>query len=147
MSKESLKTISEANGDLFIAPTSSSLAHCISRDCKLGAGIAKIFRQRFGRVEELKSMELEVGGVGPLLMGKRFIYNLVTKEHYWEKSTYDSLTLALISMKEHALKHDVEEISMPRIGCGLDRLKWEEVSVILDKVFKGVNIKITVYTM
>ena len=50
-------------------------------------------------------------------------------------------------MRKHALKHDVEEISIPRIGCGLDKLKWEEVTVILDKIFERVKIKITVYTL
>ena len=55
-----LKPIYEVNGDLFSAPCSSSLAHCISRDCKLGAGIAKTFRQQFGKIEELKNMEVEV---------------------------------------------------------------------------------------
>ena len=58
--------ITEIKGDLFSAPSTSSLAHCISQDCKLGAGIAKLFRQRFGRVDDLQRMGTAVGGVSSL---------------------------------------------------------------------------------
>ena len=33
------------------------------------------------------------------------------------------------------------------IGCGLDRLAWDKVSVILEQVFKHTNISITVYSL
>lgn len=41
-------------GDLFSCPEDESLAHCISEDCRMGAGIALIFRKKFNGVEELK---------------------------------------------------------------------------------------------
>ncbi len=34
-------------GDLFKAPDTVSLAHCISQDCKMSKGIAKIFRYNY----------------------------------------------------------------------------------------------------
>lgn len=37
--------------------------------------------------------------------------------------------------------------SVFRIGCGLDRLQWENVSVIIEEVFEATDIKITVYTL
>ena len=83
--------ITKIRGDLFSAPASASLAHCISADCKLGAGIAKIFGQRFGRVDQLKSMNVMVGEVAAILVNNRFVYNLVTKERFWEKPTYEFL--------------------------------------------------------
>lgn len=33
------------------------------------------------------------------------------------------------------------------IGCGLDRLKWERVSEILEEIFKPTDISITVYSL
>jgi len=50
--------LEEVVGDLFSASSSYSLAHCISRDCKLGKGIAKLFRMRFGRVDEIQEQEV-----------------------------------------------------------------------------------------
>ncbi len=48
--------------------------------------------------------------------GDRYIYNLVTKERYSDKPTYEALERSLESMREHAKKHGVKEIAMPKIG-------------------------------
>lgn len=34
-----------------------------------------------------------------------------------------------------------------RIGCGLDKLKWEKVSVIIEEVFQHTDVVITVYSL
>lgn len=41
-------------GDLFSCPEDEALAHCISEDCRMGAGIAVMFRKKFNGVHELK---------------------------------------------------------------------------------------------
>ena len=43
-------------GDLFQCPTNASMAHCISRDLAMGKGIAKLFKQKFGNINELRSL-------------------------------------------------------------------------------------------
>ena len=73
-------TVKEVMGNLFKAPQSHSLAHCISKDGKMSKGIAKQFRNHFGRVGEIKRQRVEVGGVAILREGTRLIYNLITKE-------------------------------------------------------------------
>lgn len=47
-------------GDLFSCPADDALAHCISEDCRMGAGIAVMFKQRFGGVSELKEQSESV---------------------------------------------------------------------------------------
>lgn len=47
-------TLNYVPGDLFSCPEDESLAHCISEDCRMGAGIAVIFKKKFNGVEELK---------------------------------------------------------------------------------------------
>ena len=42
-------------GDLFSASEDTSLAHCVSEDFRMGAGIATEFKKRFDRVNELLS--------------------------------------------------------------------------------------------
>ena len=61
------------HGDLFDAPGDWSLAHCVSRDFAMSAGIARTFRRKFGRVEELKRSGAEVGGVAVLEDHERFL--------------------------------------------------------------------------
>lgn len=42
-------------GNLFSCPEDEALAHCISEDCRMGAGIAVMFKQKFKGLEELKN--------------------------------------------------------------------------------------------
>jgi hypothetical protein len=44
----------EIHGDLFTAASTTSLAHCVSRDMHMGKGIATLFRDKFGQINELK---------------------------------------------------------------------------------------------
>jgi len=135
--------LKEVDGDLFTS--NSSLCHCISKDCRLGKGVAKIFREKFGRIKELEESGAKIGGVATLKVGDRYIYNLVTKPKYSDKPSYDSLRRSLEAMKEHALLHNVDKISMPKIGCGLDGLSWPAVRTLIKNVFQKHDIKITVY--
>ena len=117
--------IEVVNGDLFTVSEDFSLAHCISKDCKMGKGIAKIFRNKFGRVDEIKACNARVGGVAPLkLCENRYIYNLVTKPCYFCKPTYWALRRSLETMRDHMERNDVTKLAMPAIGCGLDGLDW-----------------------
>ena len=136
--------IISCRGNLFTAPEHHSLAHCISRDAKMGRGIAVQFRRRFGRGEILE-LDVGVGGVAVLRRGDRFIYNLVTKEHASGKPTYENIRRSLTAMKEHALQHNFVNISMPRIACGLDEMQWSRVKELLEFVFNKTNITLTVY--
>ncbi|XP_051736701.1 ADP-ribose glycohydrolase OARD1 [Ctenopharyngodon idella] len=134
-------------GDLFTCPPTDALAHCISEDCRMGAGIAVLFKKKFRGVEELQAQKKQPGQCAVLKSYDRFVYYLVTKKKYNQKPTYDNLKNSLVSMREHCLANGVNSISMPRIGCGLDKLKWGKVSSIITEVFQDTKISITVYTI
>ncbi len=134
-------------GDLFTSPENVSLAHCVSQDLKMGAGIALIFKKKFGMVQQLLSLKEKVGGVAILEDNHRFIYYLITKERYFKKPNYANLKASLIEMRNHMMDNDISELNIPRIGCGLDRLKWEKVELILKAVFESDNVTITVYSI
>ncbi|XP_066265186.1 ADP-ribose glycohydrolase OARD1-like isoform X1 [Branchiostoma lanceolatum] len=137
----------QVRGDLFSCPESDSLVHCISQDCHMGKGIVVIFKKKFGRVEELKRQGQKPGGVAVLKTEQRYVYYLVTKEKYWQKPTYRSLESSLRAMKAHCVQHQVCRLSMPRIGCGLDRLHWDRVSQTVKDIFSDTDMAITVYTI
>ena len=135
-------------GDLFKNPNPNiSLAHCVSRDLKLGKGIAKTFHTKFSRIQELSNQKAEIGEIAILKVGSKFIYNLVTKDKYFNKQTYENLRQSLAAMKEHAVKNQVKNIAMPKIGCGLDKLEWNTVRNFILDVFLDTSINIDVYIL
>ncbi|XP_075837062.1 ADP-ribose glycohydrolase OARD1 isoform X4 [Microtus pennsylvanicus] len=50
--------ITYVKGDLFECSRTDSLAHCISEDCRMGAGIAVLFKKKFGGVQELLNQQV-----------------------------------------------------------------------------------------
>lgn len=141
----------EINGDLFTAPQGYYLAHCISGDFALGAGIAKKF-------DEVYNMRFKLFKNYPLEDGEKFgyveeallidnVFNLVTKARCFHKPTYDSLYQALVDMREQCTALDITKLAMPRIGAGLDKLDWEKVKDVIEDVFGETDIDIVVYVL
>ena len=139
--------ISMIAGDLFSCPSTHSMAHCISADCRMGKGIALMFKNKFGGILEIRAQHCRPGDVAVLRRGERFIYALVTKQKYSDKPTYDTLRRSLHVLKEHCAAHDVRHLVMPRIGCGLDRLSWDRVLAIIRSEFKDTAVKIDIYSL
>eukprot|EP00760_Papus_ankaliazontas_P033607 PhM_4_TR6497/c0_g1_i1/m.61601 len=134
--------IRELYADLMTCP--DNLCHCVSECLAMGKGIAVLFKQRFGGVDELKAQRAPIGGVAVLKRGDQYVYYLITKQRYFHKPTYDDLRRSLVAMREHMVANNVHSVSMPQIGCGLDGLKWDAVQRILVEVFDQSPIDITV---
>ena len=139
----------EINGDLFESDEKYTLVHCISADCAMGAGIAKTFDDRMPKMKKLLKRTIREnnmqGYFAILYQGERNVINLITKERYWHKPTYSSLKASLLNAKKIAIRNDIKYLAMPVIGCGLDRLQWSKVSVIIKEVFADTDIEIVVY--
>jgi len=134
----------EKTCDLFESDPSACLAHCVSRDLKMGAGIAVLFKKKVGRMNELKIQAADIGECAILDYGNRFIYNMVTKSRYFQKPTYDSVRAALIFMRDRMVANDMTQLCMPRIACGLDKLVWGNVRQMIIEEFQNTNISVTV---
>lgn len=132
--------------DLFTVPEGYYLAHCISADFALGAGIAVEFNKSFNMKHKLQTCfdgyldewNKEGWNCDCLLIGR--VFNLVTKTRYWQKPTYPTLRGSLEYMKAIAECNKIRKIAMPMIGCGLDGLNWNIVRTIIQDVFKDSEV-------
>jgi hypothetical protein len=147
----------EEKRDLFSVDTKSYvLAHCISADVTatraMGAGIAKIFRRNYKDMAGVISPFLRVGKSIRYEKDGDIIYNMVSKPKVYHKiglgiskdNYYDNLKKCLIDVKNQMIEHNETKIAMPKIGCGLDRGKWEEVREIIKEVFEDTNFEVLI---
>lgn len=141
----------EVIGDLFTAPENYMLAHCISADFGMGAGIVVQFNKRYDMknvlmkkypnfLEQFKAS----GSKGAVIIEGR-VFNLITKKRVWEKPTYESMQEALGAMKYVMVNCKLTHLAMPLIGCGIDGLSWDRVSEMVKETFKDTDIEIIVY--
>ncbi len=128
--------------DLFSLSDKYCLAHCISRDAKMGAGIAVQFVRNFPCLTTLRNRTNCYYTGSCVKMGR--VFNLITKDKYYNKPTYLTLESSLISMKHHIERYQIKYLAMPKIGCGLDRLEWEEVRKIIINLYEDIDIEIRV---
>lgn len=143
-------TYKEEVRDLFSVSEDYFLAHCISADFALGKGIAAEFAKRFDTKKNLQTMYPDYINkwhqkkykAGCILDCR--VFNLITKERYFQKPTYESISHALELMRLMAKENGITKIAMPMIGCGLDRLSWDKVSEIIKKTFEDEEIEILV---
>lgn len=47
-------------------------------------------------------------------------------------------------MKNLAIRKGIKKIAMPKIGCGLNHLRWDKVREMIQEVFEYTNIEILV---
>ena len=141
----------EQIGDLFSCPDEYYLAHCISADFAMGKGIVVEFNKRYDMKNILKKTypdylaQWKADGrkFDCILVGR--VFNLITKERYFNKPTYETLRGSLDKMLTLCKEISVKKVAMPVIGCGLDRLKWDKVSEIIKETFGDTDIEIIIY--
>jgi O-acetyl-ADP-ribose deacetylase (regulator of RNase III) len=137
-------TITIEKRDLFTVPQGYYLAHCISADFALGAGIAKkfdeVYNMRFKLFREYDMYAFEGGDA--LLIDN--VYNLVTKPRCYHKPRYEAIREALETMKDIMDFNSTTKLAMPKIASGLDRCDWNEVYGIICEVFEDTDVEILI---
>ena len=129
-----------------VLQSTDSIAQCISADFKLGAGIARSIKRRFStQYPDKKAIASEVIWAQGIPELQRFVYHLITKKRYFHKATYKALRSSLEAMKNHAESNNILRISMPQVGCGLDKLDWSKDRTLIKEVFRPTNIEVIVF--
>lgn len=154
-------TYVEQKMDIRNAPddTDTAVAHCIAADLNWGSGVAPIINREMFDAEKYcrykcstnpdgVENELRVGEIlavkGAGMKRKNVLVNLITKYRSFYKPTYETLTESLNSLRSYMEMNGLTSLYMPKIGCGIDMLKWSVVSQIIKGVFASTNIKITI---
>lgn len=119
------------------------IAHCISGDFTLGAGLAKKINEKFDMSRKLSEKFTFKPGQRVALYVDGF-FNLVTKDSYKDKATYEGLRECLLDMKINLYYFGAKKLAIPRLGCGKDKLEWNVVEAIINECFDNMDIDIYV---
>ena len=134
---------SEIQGD--VQQSAESIAHCISADFKLGAGNARSLKRSFpAQYPDKEAIASEVIWPQWIPESQPFVYHSITEARSFHKPTYKALRAPLEAMQRHAESNNVQRISLPQIGCGLDKLDWQKVRKLIHEVFQPTSIDLTV---
>lgn len=130
-------------GDLLLYGERQYIAHCISEDLALGAGIAKKINKKFKVKKDFTFMGITKYPIGRCVKTNT-VFNLVTKCRFNDKPRVEDLLRALTDMKYQMKMSGITKLYIPTIGCGLDRLKWDCVYSVIERVFCYEDIDIVV---
>ncbi len=149
-------TIREENRDLFAVPQGYYLAHCITADFSLGAGVARKMDEVYNMRKKLfDSFDFDTvynrNFTGSEYVGDALkvdnVFNLVLKKNPKKKAKYKKLRSCLENMKNDMECNFITKVAMPKIGCGHEGLEWDRVREIIEEVFDNTDIEILVCSM
>lgn len=138
--------VQEVTGDLFTVSEEFHLLHCVSADLKLNQGIALEFRRKFGHLQHLKLQRPKKTEVAYFQLGTRYIINLVTKDKFWQKPTLEDMYNSLRNLRLFCQEFEIQNLAMPKIGCGLDQLDWPTVLRMIRYIFHKSEINIQIFS-
>ena len=126
----------------------NSIGHCISADARMIKGFADFLSHRIpGLRSTCRKAKIFMGQLHPFWdsTGKLYIYNLLTKERFCDKPDLSTLSKTLETPKIHASTNGISTIAIPKLGCGLDQMNWQEVVKLLRDIFAYDDVQTVVY--
>ncbi|MDX9799248.1 MAG: macro domain-containing protein [Bacteroidales bacterium] len=130
-------------------------------NCKgtMGKGIAKEFKYRFPECFPPYKKACDEGLLKPgilLLVSlnvqldffnwkRPSIILFPTKYHWREKSKLEWIEQGLYYLKNNYLSWGIRSVGMPKLGCGLGGLEWDEVKRLIEKYFIDDKLEIELY--
>lgn len=131
-------TMIHKTGNLFDT-TGSALGHGVNVDGLMGAGIAKIFRDRYPRNYETYKLrcslrELQPGKSLAIKEKGVLVVNLASQDRPGPNATYGWLFSSALDAAKKLIAIDIHTLAIPQIGCGIGGLEWDKARAVLRAV-------------
>ncbi len=142
--------INFVSGNIFESKA-EAIVNAVNTIGVMGKGIALEFKKRYPyNFKEYKTAcdngELIIGTVLAVKeTNGKTIVNFPTKQHWKDASKYEYVEMGLKALKDAIIRHNLNSIALPALGCGLGGLKWEMVKQLIDKELGLLAIEVFVY--
>ena len=121
--------------DLLKAPVYYNIAHCVDADLTFAKGTANTINAFYDMKTKIfkryPSNRIHVGEA--LLIDN--VFNLLANQNRYDKVTMDNLYHCIVEMAETCKALNIKYLAMPHIGCGYNKLKWENVKEMIELIF------------
>jgi O-acetyl-ADP-ribose deacetylase (regulator of RNase III) len=133
-------------GDLLRAPV-EALVNAVNTVGVMGKGLALAFKQRFpdsfhSYAVACKDGEVSVGRMFVTrnleLVGPRLIIHFPTKQDWRQPSKIEWIESGLADLRNVVVANGIRSIAIPRLGCGLGGLPWEQVRPLMLAEFEAL---------
>lgn len=155
-----MTTITYRVGDLFQA-SEIAIAHGCNCQGVMGAGVARTMRELYPSVYDRYAAacydgQFRVGSAQAVWAdpdrdaGDRLVYNLGTQQNPGSDATVWGIFLSFANMAEDAKTRHINTVAIPRIGCGIGGLTWEEVAPAIEQAIEyssHPNLSVVVYDL
>ena len=129
---------------------SEALVNTVNTVGIMGKGIALSFKKTFPIVmkEYLKAIDLGLIQIGTVQVVKtdtitpKYIINFPTKKDWRHPSKVEYIDQGLKDLVLKILEYDIKSISVPPLGCGNGKLKWEIIKPLMLKYFDPISDKV-----
>lgn len=145
-----MANIENRMGNLFDMEDADALAHGCNCAGAMGRGIAVEFKRRWPSMYEEYHAYCHAGHFAPgdifvwMSPDGEIIYNLGTQKHWRTQAELAAVVAAVEKMIDHASRHDIRRIAMPRIAAGLGGLKWADVEAVIRPVIQASDVEVVV---
>lgn len=115
----------------------------------MGKGLALEFKNKYPLNFEVykKACDNASFNIGNLLIvyeNNKFIVNFPTKKHWRNKSDLEFIKIGLEELKVAIKEFNIKSIALPKLGCGLGGLDWNEVFDLIKDFHNSIEDNVLV---
>ena len=133
---------------------SGIIAHGVNCQGAMGSGVAKALCEKWPEIKtkylkDYKIYRPELGEIKRIDINKKLlVFNCYTQEYYgYNNETYANLYSILFSLSIIVENYNPKQINIPKIGCGLGGLHWDNVEEKLLRLEKKYKMEFVVHTL
>ena len=115
----------------------------------MGKGLALEFKNKYPlNFQKYKAFcdnaSFHIGKLLIVYENNKFIVNFPTKKHWRNKSDLEFIKIGLEELKVAIKDFNIKSIALPKLGCGLGGLDWNEVFVLIKDFHNSIEDNVLV---
>lgn len=131
-------------GNLLKMEPDYVLGHCIAADWRMSDGLAVDIKKMFGDITKQNQNKHLVGSIVQQEKNGKKVLHIITKEESTAKPTWKDFKKAIYKLATRCKEEKISKLALPKLGAGLDGIKWEKIMKVLNYAFKNTTTLVTI---